>query len=122
MDMYPVNHNMVGPKAAIASSPTPTVEMRTPAEPKPISDNETSIQPLAPPPQQANINKRKNSPNPPQVEGPNYRHSTNRANTQNNSISAKLQAKNHEIECPFDCHHGIANTHGNLMLPARNKE
>ncbi|MGB5830041.1 MAG: hypothetical protein WBH22_26800, partial [Pseudomonas mandelii] len=38
------------------------------------------------------------------------------------AFSAKLQAKNHEIECPFDCHHGIANTHGNLMLPARNKE
>ncbi|WP_162556242.1 hypothetical protein [Pseudomonas sp. 31-12] len=119
--MY-TSKRLVGYQAAIASRLTPTVEMRTPAETRPISDNETSIRPLAPTPQQANINKWKNSPNPPQVEGPNYRHSTNRANTQNNSISAKLLAKNPEVDCPFDCHHGIANTHGNLMLPARNKE
>ncbi len=66
--------------------------------------------------------QRKNSPDPPQVEGQNYRHSTTRTNTQNNSILAKLQAKSPELNCPFDCHHGIANTHGNLMLPARNKE
>jgi hypothetical protein len=69
--------------------------------------------------------KRKICPNPPQVEGPNNRHSTNSANSANSpndSISAKLQAKPHVIDCPFDCHHRIANTHGNLTLPARNKE
>ncbi len=66
--------------------------------------------------------KRKICPNPPQVEGLNNRHSTNSANTPNDSISAKLQAKPHVIDCPFDCHHRIANTHGNLTLPARNKE
>jgi hypothetical protein len=66
--------------------------------------------------------KRKICPNPPQVEGPNNRHSTNSANSPSHSISAKLQAKPHVIDCPFDCHHRIANTHGNLTLPARNKE
>ena len=66
--------------------------------------------------------KKKNSPQPPQVEGQNYRHSTNRTNNQNSSILAKPQANRPELHCPFDCHHGIANTHGNLMLPARNKE
>ena len=66
--------------------------------------------------------KQKICPNPPQVEGPTNRHSTNSANSPNASISAKLQAKPHVIDCPFDCHHRIANTHGNLTLPARNKE
>ncbi|TWC45541.1 hypothetical protein FBY04_13629 [Pseudomonas sp. SJZ080] len=61
-------------------------------------------------------------PNPPQVEGLDYRHSTNRANTPGNSISANPQANSPVLDCPFDCHHRIANTHGNLMLPARNKE
>ncbi|WP_223473839.1 hypothetical protein, partial [Pseudomonas sp. BF-B-27] len=58
----------------------------------------------------------------PQVEGLDNRHSTNRLTRQVNCKSAKQQAKSPKDDCPFDCHHGIANTHGNLMLPARNKE
>ena len=58
----------------------------------------------------------------PQVEGPNYRHSKNRTKTPDNSKSANPTGKIPVNKCPFDCQHGIANTHGNLMLPARNKE
>ncbi|WP_347908738.1 hypothetical protein [Pseudomonas grandcourensis] len=94
-----------------------------PTKPKAFSDDETGRQPLAPQPQTANIKQKENIYTPaPQVEGLDNRHSANRLTRQDNCKSAKLQAKSPEDDCPFDCHHGIANTHGNLMLPARNKE
>src|SRR5690349_1991477 len=98
-------------------SPTPK---KTPT--KPISHNITNLQPLSPPPTPTNIKQKENISTPPQVEGLDNRHSTNRQTRQDNCKSAKLQAKSPKDDCPFDCHHGIANTHGNLMLPARNKE
>ncbi|MFL8986753.1 hypothetical protein Q8X48_01175 [Pseudomonas sp. QLc11A] len=94
-----------------------------PTESKAFSNDETSLESLAPPPQTANIKQKENiSTLSPKVEGLDNRHSANRLTRQDNCKSAKLQAKSPKDDCPFDCHHGIANTHGNLMLPARNKE
>jgi hypothetical protein len=96
---------------------------KQPTESKTFSNDETSLAPLAPPLQTTNIKQKENISTPaPQVEGLDNRHSANRLTRQYNCKSAKLQAKSPKDDCPFDCHHGIANTHGNLMLPARNKE
>jgi len=92
-------------------------------QPRTISHDETSLAPLAPTPRTTNIKQKENISTPaPQVEGLDNRHSANRLTRQDNHKSAKLQSKSPKDDCPFDCHHGIANTHGNLMLPARNKE
>ncbi len=112
---------MVRHDAAIAGKPAPTGKQVESREGRfPI------MKPVFPPLPQRHTRlpstKWKISPNPPQVEGLDYRHSTNRANTPGNSISANPQANSPVFDCPFDCHHRIANTHGNLMLPARNKE
>ena len=40
----------------------------------------------------------------------------------NDDIAARIPANFPVPDCPFDCQPGIANTHGNLTLPARNKE
>ncbi|MBV6825180.1 hypothetical protein [Pseudomonas sp. PD9R] len=125
--MYSTNHEfLAGPKAAKIKrsqpSAAPTGCAGTSANNGAISHDETRLQPLAPAPQPTTINKTGKYLHPPQVEGLDNRHSANRAITSDNSILAKLQAKSLSDECPFDCRHGIANTHGNLMLPARNKE
>jgi hypothetical protein len=96
---------------------------KQPTESKAFSDDETSLPALAPPPRTTNIKQKEKISTPaPQVEGLDNRHSANRLTRQGNCKSAKLLAKSPGDDCPFDCHHGIANTHGNLMLPARNKE
>jgi hypothetical protein len=74
----------VGCQAAIASRLAPTVDRGISAEsgPPPISHNETSHSPLAPTPHPSTINQRKIVLAPPQVQGPDYRHSTNRKRPQ----------------------------------------
>ncbi|MDR6605208.1 hypothetical protein [Pseudomonas synxantha] len=96
---------------------------KQPTESKAFSNDETILPALAPPSTTTNIKQKENISTPaPQVEGLDNRHSANRLTRQDNCKLAKLKAKSLKDDCPFDCHHGIANTHGNLMPPARNKE
>ncbi|KAB0508392.1 hypothetical protein F7R14_01705 [Pseudomonas lini] len=94
-ESYAVRHGWVSCQAVFGGKPR-SYSRRA------LSHNTSGIRPLALTSQRSNINHKEKLSRSPQVEAPNNRHSTNRANTQNNSISAKLPAKSPGLECPFD--------------------
>jgi hypothetical protein len=91
-------------------------------KPNPISYTKTRQIQLAPQPHPTTINPTPKK-NPKTASSPTPNHPTH-YKQEKTQTPAKTQTtgKPPRLKCPFDCHHGIANTHGNLMLPARNKE
>jgi hypothetical protein len=108
--------------AAFAGKPDARRRIAQSNQTRPCPHDDPSFSLLPPRYSRLTSIKKENIYKSPQVEGLDNRHSTNRTINPVNNLLAKLQEKAPTDDCPFDCDHGIANTHGNLMLPARNKE